>query len=284
MPVLATPKAWAKRTWFRSVGGFASQRLPLSHQIAQSAKYFLTHYEYETGGPHHNGEEWLLRRLESKLDRIFDVGANKGEWSLLARRYHPAADLHAFEIVPQTFQKLLAASPPGVHLHNFGLSDQNGQVPIKYHGDHDTVSSAFVVPGLTGRDHAETVMCPVRAGDAFCDENGLDRIDLLKIDTEGAESLVLKGFAERLQDGRIPLIQFEYGLANIPARFLLADFYEMLGARYRIGMLTKRGVKFKDYSVRDETFMGPNYIALSRERTDLEDLLTYVASGRRAKP
>ena len=51
-----------------------------------------------------NGELRVLQ-LMSVLDPkcIFDVGANVGEWSQLASKIFPNANLHAFEIVPSTF-------------------------------------------------------------------------------------------------------------------------------------------------------------------------------------
>src|SRR4051794_14022834 len=32
---------------------------------------------------------------------VFDVGANRGTWSVLARLYYPLAEIHAFEPLPQ---------------------------------------------------------------------------------------------------------------------------------------------------------------------------------------
>jgi hypothetical protein len=48
-------------------------------------------------------------------------------------------------------------------------------------------------------------------------------IDLLKLDTEGAEHLVLRGFDGALARGRIAAVQFEYGRVNAVTGFLLRD-------------------------------------------------------------
>jgi hypothetical protein len=55
-------------------------------------------------------------------------------------------------------------------------------------------------------------------------ERGIDQIDILKIDVEGAENRVLKGFCARFSDRRITLIQFMYGHRNIFSHFLLLNF------------------------------------------------------------
>ncbi len=97
-------------------------------------------------------------------------------------------------------------------------------------------------------------------------ERNIAKIDLLKIDTEGAEHLVLRGFGDNLSPDRIPVIQFEYGLINISAKFLLRDFYAFFEARgYQVGKLMPAGVRFRSYQFEDEDFIGPNYVAAAPE-------------------
>ena len=106
-------------------------------------------------------------------------------------------------------------------------------------------------------------------GDDFCCENGIEHIDFLKMDVEGAEFKVLAGLDRMLSDQRVDIIQFEYGLKSVVTRFLLKDYYELFTSRgYVVGKLYPNGVYFKDYHVTDEDFMGPNYVAvLNRART-----------------
>lgn len=95
-------------------------------------------------------------------------------------------------------------------------------------------------------------------------DNGIERIDLLKIDVEDAEHLVLEGFGEALGT-KIDAIQFEYGRVNIITHFLLRDFYQILEARnYLVGKLFSNHVDFRSYDLTDEDFVGPNYVAVLR--------------------
>jgi hypothetical protein len=118
------------------------------------------------------------------------------------------------------------------------------------------------------------IECDVRTGDSYLQENGLSRVDVLKIDTEGAEPLVLRGFSQALAEKRIGLIQFEYGRVNVLTRFLLADIYEMLEPLdFDIGKLYPNYVDFRPYSPMLETFLGPNYIAVHQKHSGLRSRL-----------
>lgn len=48
---------------------------------------------------------------------------------------------------------------------------------------------------------------PHPRGDAYCQQHGIDRIDLPKIDVEGAEHLVMDGFGDMLS--KVGVIQWE---------------------------------------------------------------------------
>ena len=56
----------------------------------------------------------------------------------------------------------------------------------------------------------------------------IDRISLLKIDTEGTEYDVLMGGKETLKQGKIDIIQFEFNEMNVYSRTFMKDFVEIL--------------------------------------------------------
>lgn len=69
-----------------------------------------------------------------------------------------------------------------------------------------------------------------------------------------------------LRPDKIRVIQFEYGFMNASIGVLLKDFYELLESRgYVVGKLFPQTVRFRKYSVFDEDFLGPNYIATSED-------------------
>jgi hypothetical protein len=55
----------------------------------------------------------------------------------------------------------------------------------------------------------DTIKVRCQTLDTFCIEKGVDHIDILKIDVEGAELAVLEGAREMLKTGRVKHIQVE---------------------------------------------------------------------------
>jgi hypothetical protein len=113
-------------------------------------------------------------------------------------------------------------------------------------------------------------------GDDFCKENGIESIDLLKIDVEGAEFMVLEGFANMLKNNAIRIIQFEYGYANGDTHTLMKDFFRLLGDYgYVTGPLKKTGVLFMDFVYPLNDFnSGPNFVSLL---SNDEELISHIS-------
>ena len=60
-------------------------------------------------------------------------------------------------------------------------------------------------------------------------QHGIESIDFLKVDTEGADIDVLQGFRNAFEQGAVTMAQFEYNDLSLKlSRTLLADFYELL--------------------------------------------------------
>ena len=216
-----------------------------------------------------NGESSVLRTV-ARFDPavVLDVGANVGDWTLLARRHFPKAAIHSFEISPPTFATLSerCGGLANVTLHNFGVSDVAETISIRHYPDVPalTTSSNYPHPFEYREIPAET-----DTGDAFASRSALAHIDLLKIDVEGMEDRILRGFESMLSRRAIDLVQFEYGRVNILNHFLLRDFHAFFRERgYIVGKIYPDGVEFRDYQLADEDFLGPNYLACRSDRTD----------------
>ncbi|MQA67470.1 MAG: FkbM family methyltransferase [Alphaproteobacteria bacterium] len=217
--------------------------------------------------PAHNGEAHFLRQAAAHLPPdsvLFDVGANAGEWSAAARAAMPSAHIHAFEPVPETFARLSRAmeGDPFITPNPFGLGAADSEQRMRTVAGDDTRATLLARAELKG-ESGTTLAVHIRRGDGYCAENGIDLIDLLKIDAEGAEGIVLSGLEGMLSRGKIGIIQFEYGRANIAARFLLGDFYDLLAPLgYAIGKIYPNHVDFRPYTMDQEDFLGPNYLAV----------------------
>jgi FkbM family methyltransferase len=222
-----------------------------------------------------NGEARVIECLSAGcgIETIFDVGANEGTWSLLAASKFPQATIHAFELSPPVAAKLLdnVAAEPRIVANARGMSDANKEIEFFYTPDWNTLSSGVAVTGNTA---IEKMRGQVIRGADYCREKNIPRIDFLKMDVEGMEDSVLRGFGELLERQAIRVIQFEYGRVNIESHFLLKDFYTLLTAHgFALGKIYPQQVLFKDYEYTDEDFLGPNYLAVLRSETALIERL-----------
>jgi FkbM family methyltransferase len=184
-----------------------------------------------------NGESRVVRTLIDPGDIVFDVGANVGSWSLHVLEHQPTARVHAFEPTPDVFAELETnlAGSGGVAV-GAALSDEAGVMEFYVYPGASILNGFYDrMPDFEG---AVVIDVPTLRLDEYCAERQIEGIDYLKIDTEGAELLVLRGATGLLQQQSIRLIQFEYGGAYRDAGITLKEIFELLSSfgyeQYRI--------------------------------------------------
>jgi FkbM family methyltransferase len=263
------------KAWARSAIG-AHRRSPMVKTLHGLASFVESAYANEGAIFHSNGERTLLRKLTPAACRtVFDVGANFGDWSAEALAVWPNCQVHAFEVAPPTFERLserfrLAEGGRRVLLNCFGLSDENGTRQIFYYPDHPEVTADSP---WHGTDKSIAFDAQLATGDTYCQTHGVDTIDFLKIDVEGAEYRVLKGFAGCLAAQKVHCLQFEYGAFSTQTKVLLGDYYNLLSQAYWVGKIYPTYVEFRDYDWTMEDFRFSNYCCVSKLRPDLRTLL-----------
>lgn len=230
---------------------------------AGSEKYLSAWYNENRWGFETNGEAFVLSRLnhwaQGRRVAIWDVGAHNGEWSEAAHKMVPSAAIHSFEIIPEIASTLTDSAWRTAHA--FGLSNAEGTVDVHWNKAHNTESS--INPRserLTFQESpVNVIQCKVEPGDKKVGDLGFP--DFLKVDTEGHEAYVLRGFSETLKSRNAPsLIQFEYGETYVPSGSTLREIYSLL-PNYSIGRLYPDYVDFKPYSYSDEHLRMGNMIA-----------------------
>jgi FkbM family methyltransferase len=141
----------------------------------------------------------------TEIRTIFDVGAYTGGTVTGYRDAFPDAEIWAFEPVPATYEQLVQETQrlDRIRAINLAMGARPGiaYIPTK-------VSDKAM---LVSDERPGTVPVQVVTGDAFCDEHGVDRIGLLKIDTEGTDLDVLVGFHCMLGTRRVDLVYVEAG-------------------------------------------------------------------------
>lgn len=159
---------------------------------------------------------------------VFDIGANKGLYSLIAAtKIGKEGRIYSFEPATKAHNSLL----DNIKLNNYsniypfklGISDKQGEIVFNI-CDDDAYNSIGNNPLKPVK---EQQIIRITSIDFFCKEHNINKIDLLKIDTEGAEELVLKGGKTLLSNNNGPIIICEYnsktnyGIANSEGMFTL---------------------------------------------------------------
>lgn len=242
----------------------------LSKLLAEGFRSLVRRHENRNYNFDTNGEERLLKRLSKfNFKTVFDVGGNVGNYSVLMRKFFPQAAIHTFEIIDDNIETIRKknAGDDNITINAFGLSNANGSIKVKYYGKGSGLNSLHDYPHKGESSWKE---CEIRKGDDYIEEKGIETLDFLKIDTEGSENLVLEGLINTLKNKNVKVIQFEYGYINIISKYLLYDFYEFFNELgYTIGKIYPKRVEFKEYSLKDENFFGPNYVAVKNTETEI---------------
>lgn len=171
---------------------------------------------------------WLNGFYERQLSRqivqlaraggiLVDVGANYGYFSLLWLAQNPGNRCIAFEPAPDNTGPLAAniernGLSERITFESVALSDQCGVVPFTLEKEAGQTGWGGIAPGWS----PETLHIPAVTLDAYWAQQGANRdIDVLKIDVEGADTLVLQGARGLLAAHRIRHIFFEVNLPRM---------------------------------------------------------------------
>lgn len=159
--------------------------------------------------------------LESSLKGIqnptfIDIGANIGLISLQMLKRFPKLKIYAFEPSPHQyslFKKTIQENTLSdkIILSEDAVSDTQSEVSFFIHNEANCSGDGFIDTGRGGDGTSINVKTiPL---DIWWKNNEKPHIDLIKIDTEGAELFVLKGAKELIQECS-PVIFFEMQEAN----------------------------------------------------------------------
>jgi FkbM family methyltransferase len=159
-----------------------------------------------------------IKALMNERERpiVIDVGANIGQSALAFARTLNAPIIHAFEPGPATYSQLQRATARirDITLNYCALGAATGQQEF-YENTHPDMSS-FLELGASGwgvvnqRRHVD-----VTTLDRYCEQRGINRIDLLKTDTQGYDLEVLKGARQLLSKRAVRLILIEINILPI---------------------------------------------------------------------
>ena len=189
-----------------------------------------------------NAAGWIPRGHEYT---VIDAGANIGSWTSLFLEH--AADctgtIYALEPQPAAAARIRALDLKCCEVLELALGEQPGRATFHTSGPLDTTGSLFDRGDTYGRGRAyNSFEVEVVRLDDLVQSRGLERIDFLKMDLEGAEYQALKGAAECLRSRTIRALSFEFGTSNVNARVFFREIYDLLaGSGFAIFRVTPAG-------------------------------------------
>lgn len=150
----------------------------------------------------------IKKALQSDSNTI-DIGCHKGEILDLFLKFAPQGTSYCFEPIPVLYNDLVLKYKNNCKLYSCALSDTETVTTFNY------VKNAPAYSGLLKRKYAidnpdiELIEVNVKMLDSIIPVD--TKIDLIKIDVEGAEFGVLKGAKQTIIKNK-PIIIFECGL------------------------------------------------------------------------
>ncbi len=248
-------------------------------------RFFILLYRFALKGmnfgggvdPKESGEDYVIKYVLEELSSeklvIFDIGANRGSYTKLWLKnleyVKREALLHIFEPSEELFKNLNKEFEGNdkIKLNKRALSDKTGEA-ILYSDAPGSGLASLAKRDLSWTKTEMNVQENIitQTLDAYCREQGVLKINFLKLDVEGFEFAVLRGAKEMLENRAIEFIQFEFGGTDIDTRIFFKDFFNLLSGQFKLYRILKNGLHpVTAYSEFNEIFITTNYLAVRKE-------------------
>jgi FkbM family methyltransferase len=183
-------------------------------------------------------------------DVIVDIGSNIGASVLYFQNRFPNARIIGFEPHPDTFAILQQniANLPSVTVFNCGLGAANTRVTVP--GESINYGAFSTVGRPRGQKEREIVECEIRRLDDVLRELRIDKVDVIKIDCEGAEADVFAGLSPAILEncqwivGELHDTSAFALLARLASQFDLDLKKRMFGPLFRFARKSARAKQF----------------------------------------
>ena len=161
--------------------------------------------------------------LGEKVSVIFDVGCHKGETLDLISEYFKVEKIYAFEPNKNLINQINKSKYKNTKFIKKGLGEKNenkkffksnfSPVNSLHKSNPDSNYSKFkkkIINFFFSEDFIVEESIELITFDYFCKNNKIEKIDLLKIDTEGYEFYIIKGAVKNLKKVKVILLEHHY--------------------------------------------------------------------------
>lgn len=212
----------------------------------------------------------LIQKLLAPGMVFFDVGAHIGQYTLVASQAVGATgQVHSFEPDPDTYKWLQRNARlnrlNNVQLTPMALSNESG-IRQLYLATSQSIGCNSLSPPSNYSGNTCHIECTTV--DAYVEMKGIQRVDLIKVDVEGAEGSVLQGASSLLRSENKPIIIMEFEEARQKALgsscAKLADVLTSNG----YSLFTAQGQRARDYVPSASDPAGLNVLAIPRRKEE----------------
>jgi FkbM family methyltransferase len=222
------------------------------------------------------GAERLMRRVLREGMIAVDAGAHAGRYShAMSMLVGPTGRVLTIEPSPGSVrrlrQRVRAQRLDNVVIEPLAVSDAAGTATLNEYGDGLSSWSTLGNPAHRRQAHDPSTAIPVQQAvevplarlDDLCEWHGIERVDYLKLDVEGAEPAAARGLERMLARGTVRFLQFEIsGLTIDGMNARSAEIFETLTRHgYTCHTITDAGGIGDE--VRDSFARHSQYIAIA---------------------
>ncbi|MDB4037950.1 FkbM family methyltransferase [Candidatus Thioglobus sp.] len=195
------------KVYYRS----SSSDMTLIYEILLKSKY--------------KSEYYLPQKLNPKV--IFDIGGNIGITAVYMAKLFPMAIIYTFEPMPENFEILQKniKQYENIKAFNFGLGSKNGNFKVYLNSDLENYGGVSFYPDSNANQEESFISCEVKNINEIIKNLGIKSIDLIKIDTEGAEYDILITLKEAILRKTTWIVGELHGNRD----FELLNFLESMG-------------------------------------------------------
>lgn len=178
-------------------------------------------------------QKYLTKDVNHKLT-IFDIGAYDGGTALAYKKNFPNSKIYSFEPFPDSFAKLVKSTSQykDIIATNKGVGNKKGVA--KFNSNKYALTNSLLDTHELGNETwgegllntEKSIEVELTTIDEFVETNNIKKIDILKMDVQGAEYMVMEGAKKTIEQGQINMIYTE--IITVPTYKGQLHFDEMI--------------------------------------------------------
>jgi FkbM family methyltransferase len=190
---------------------------------------------------------------------LFDVGANKGDFSYEWLNIFSNSEVYGFEPIPEIYEifKERFKKDNRVNTYNFGLSNKSGKRIFYYLLNGFDGCSGLHCRPIYSQYNYDEIKVDIKVFDNII---SFPKSDYIKIDVEGHEYFVLLGMEKYIFTYNPKFIQFEAGDTSIDSGISFEQLWKLL--EFYGYKIMNRDLTFIDEKDVVDNHEGQNYLAI----------------------